>query len=97
MASMHFEQVRNYYERLVFEAVMERANADRQNNYSDELLADVACVALNRLPPRYMRHEVDLVFYLTGAEREAMDLTLDAALDYAFDFVIRRHAEQKSG
>lgn len=96
MASMHFEQVRNYYERLVFEAVLARANADRQNKYSDELLADVACVALNRLPPRYMRHEVDLVFYLTGDEREAMELALDAALDFAFDFVLRRHADQKT-
>jgi hypothetical protein len=25
-----------------------------------ELLSDVACVALNRLPPRYIRHIVDM-------------------------------------
>ena len=36
---------------------------------NDDLLADVACVALNRLPPRYIRHEVDFAFYLSERER----------------------------
>ena len=37
-----------------------------------ELLADIACVALNRLPPRYIRHEVDfcLLPHRQGARRQ---------------------------
>jgi hypothetical protein len=29
--------------------------------HNHDLLADVACVALNRLPPRYIRHQVDFM------------------------------------
>ena len=45
-----------------------------------ELLADVACVALNRLPARYVRHDVDLMFYLTEGERHAIELAMEEAL-----------------
>ena len=34
---------------------------------------DVACVALNRLPPRYIRHVADLAFYQTPATRGAAE------------------------
>ncbi len=61
-----FTSVRNHNERAVFHAVAR--NAERYPGITDrpELLADVACVALNRLPARYIRHEVDYVFYLSG-------------------------------
>ena len=59
---------------------------------NDELLADVACVALNRLQPRYIRHEVDFAFYLSERERnEGERLVLDA-VEYAFGFVQARAA-----
>jgi competence protein ComFB len=31
-------------------------------------MADVACVALNRLPPQYYRYEVDMAFYMSPNE-----------------------------
>ncbi|MFN4003209.1 MAG: late competence development ComFB family protein [Hylemonella sp.] len=84
----NFEQVHNYYERLVFEEVLRRS-ADWPQ-LTPEQLADVACVALNRLPARYVRHDVDLVFYLTEAERNTIELSLEEALDYAFRLVSER-------
>lgn len=89
----NFEQVHNYYERLVFEEVLRRT-ADWPTMTPDQL-ADVACVALNRLPARYVRHDVDLMFYLTEQERNAIELSLEAALDYAFRLVSERSSHGK--
>lgn len=83
-----FEQVHNYFERLVFEEVMR--HADEHPQFSDEMLADVACVALNRLPPRYVRHYVDFVFYLTEQERHDNEVNLKNAVKFAYGFVEER-------
>ena len=85
---INFEQVHNYYERLVFEEVVRRA-ADR-TDLSADMLADMCCVALNRLPARYVRHDVDMMFYLTEHERHAIEQAMDEALDFAFSFVVER-------
>jgi hypothetical protein len=87
----NFEQVHNYYERLVFEEVLRRSA--RWPEMTPDMLADVACVALNRLPARYVRHDVDLMFYLTEHERHAIALSLEAALDFGYNFVKDRSAK----
>ena len=51
------------------------------------ILADVACVALNRLPPRYIRHDVDYSFYLTERERAQNEAAINEAVAFAFEFV----------
>jgi hypothetical protein len=86
--TINFEQVHNYFERLVFEAV---ANfADSYHGYDADMLADVACVTLNRLPARYLRHDVDMMFYLTEKERGSIEDSLQEALEFAFKFVGER-------
>jgi len=87
----NFEQVHNYYERLVFEAVLRRS--EQYPDFTTDMLVDVACVALNRLPARYVRHDVDLMFYLTEQERHAIEHSMEAAMDYAFAFVASRSAK----
>ena len=87
-----FTSVRNHTERAVFEFVLRNAPRYPGLEGRDELLADVACVALNRLPPRYFRHEVDYVFYLSERERAENDRHLAEAVDYAFGFVQARTA-----
>lgn len=82
---VNFEQVHNYYERLIFEEVLSRSSAFP--GFTAEMLADVACVALNRMPVRYVRHEVDLVFYLTEQERHDIEQSMESALTYAFTYV----------
>jgi hypothetical protein len=83
-----FEQVHNYYERLVFEEVARQAPTYPE--LTPDMLADVACVTLNRLPARYVRHDVDMMFYLTEEERHAIEKSLSDALSFAFAFVQAR-------
>lgn len=88
----NFDQVHNYYERLVFEEVARRAQVPEHINYTPDMLADVACLALNRLPARYVRHDVDMMFYLTEQERQAIDRSMDEVLKFSFSFVKERMA-----
>jgi Late competence development protein ComFB len=89
-----FEQIHNYYERLVFEEVMRRAVS--MEELSTDMLADVACVALNRLPARYVRHDVDLMFYLTEQERHTIEQSMEEALTFAFQFVRERAVKRSA-
>jgi hypothetical protein len=88
----NFDQVHNYYERLVFEEVALRAQEPEHSGYTADMLADVACLALNRLPPRYVRHDVDMLFYLTEQERQAIGHSLNEVLQFSFAFVKERMA-----
>lgn len=80
-----FSTLQNARERPVFEAVL--AGHRRHPRIDADLLPDVACVALNRLPPHYVRHAVDLAFYQTDTERTESDRAVHEAVEYAFGFV----------
>jgi len=90
--SVDFTSVRNYNERAVCEAVIAGATRYPGLHHDQELLADVACVALNRLQPRYIRHEVDMAFYLSEKERGDTERQVSDAVEYAFGFVQARTA-----
>jgi len=92
-----FTSVRNHNERAVFEAVSRHADRYPGLAHNNELLADVACVALNRMAPRYIRHEVDFVFYLSERERGDSERQLLDAVEYAFGFVQARTAMRARG
>ena len=84
--STDFESIHHHHERSVFDAVL--AASPRFAHLGDpEILADVACVALNRLPPRYIRHDVDFSFYLTERERADTEQAIIEAVEFAFEFV----------
>ena len=89
---INFEQVHNYFERIIFEDVARLSGS--YPDYSADMLADVACVALNRLPARYVRHDVDMMFYLTEQERHAIEESLNEVLAFAFKFVGERMARR---
>lgn len=85
--------IQNYYERLVTEEIAKRVKEEGTEVDSD-YITDVACVALNRLPARYIRHEVDLVFYMTENELLATQQEVAAAVKAAFAFVSQRRRQQ---
>jgi hypothetical protein len=85
-----FDEIHNLQEQAVFAAIAEIAPTYR--HFDPDLLADVGCVALNRVAPRYVRHTVDFAFYQTALEREKDQLALDEAVRYAFEFVQARSA-----
>ena len=90
---MQFETIHNYYEHVVFTAVQEATrelSVASGTSFDADAIADMACVALNRLPARYIRHDIDLAYYLTDAERENMDQMIKAAVRFAVDFVQQR-------
>lgn len=88
---MDFSSVYNTHEKTIFEAVM--AAAPRYPGIADDdgLLADVACVALNRMPPHYIRHSADLAFFTTEKERQAVLRNVAESVDFAFGYVQARH------
>ena len=90
--SVDFTSIRNHNERAVYEAVIGMTARFPGIAGNDELIADVACVALNRLQPRYIRHEVDFTFYLTDKERADTERHVADAVEFAFGFVQARTA-----
>lgn len=95
--AVDFTSVCNHNERAVFDAVLAQSARYPGVAKNPELLADVACVALNRLPARYIRHEVDYVFYLSERERGENERHLAEAVEYAFGFVQARTAMRARG
>ncbi|MDH5537873.1 MAG: late competence development ComFB family protein [Rhizobacter sp.] len=87
---IEFDLIHNHHEKAVLYAVKTHASAHPQ--LPEELLADIACVALNRLPPRYIRHDVDFAFFLSDKERAETQDAIDEAVGFAFEFVRARAA-----
>ncbi|HEY1392674.1 MAG TPA: late competence development ComFB family protein [Methylibium sp.] len=85
-----FESIQNFYEQPVFDAIL--AAAPNYPHLGAELLADAACVALNRLPTRYIRHSVDLAFYMPDKERVDNERTIAEVVQHALEFVQARVA-----
>ncbi len=90
--SVDFSSIHNHTEQAVFAAVIAAAQRFPGLAQRPELLADAACVALNRLPPRYIRHSVHLSFYATDRDRELSDQAIVEAVDFACGFVQARVA-----
>lgn len=86
------DSVHNYYEHMVFEQLI---RAYKRAAEDTEFLADVACVALNRLPPRYVRHDVDMTFFMTPIELEDMINKVVKAVNDAVDYVESREKEKE--
>lgn len=87
----NMDTVHNYYEPLVIEQILQLSHRSRTDS---EFLADTACVALNRLPPKYIRHDVDMAFFMTIEELEETYDRVAKAVTDAIDYVISREAER---
>lgn len=81
-----FSGLQNYYERLVFE-FMNEALIEKYIDLDDEFFLDVACYALTHLPARYMRHEIDMAYYLAPGERTEMQRQVEESVLSAAEFI----------
>lgn len=61
------DNIQNYYETLVLESLAKLA---KEETIDADVMTDIICIALNHLPPRYIRHEVDMVYYTSPVERQ---------------------------
>ena len=75
------ETVHNYYERLVFNEIKDQY---AESYLDDNQLADMACIALNHLPPKYIRYDIDMSFYMSGQEHLEIHDKVRKAVKKAF-------------
>ncbi|MDH5300995.1 MAG: late competence development ComFB family protein [Gammaproteobacteria bacterium] len=78
--------VHNYYENLVFSQIRKQT-AQLNLILDQEQFEDAACLALNRLPPRYVRFDVDTTFYLSYDEMMDIERRVVAAVTEALAIV----------
>lgn len=93
------EDIQNYYEHMVIEYIVNHWDTNKLSDI-EEILPDVMCVALNHLPPRYIRYEIDMAFYLSAVERLEMEQKVEDAVLMAMKTVQDHHrqeAEEQDG
>jgi hypothetical protein len=85
------DNIQNYYEPMVIEELAKLIEG--KENLDEDYLSDVVCVALNHLPPRYIRHEVDMIYYLSPIEAGEMRDKVNKAVLDALSYVKIEEAE----
>ena len=83
----NLDSVHNYYEHMVIAEIHKQIG---DKTVGTDFIADVACVALNHLPPRYIRYDVDMAFYLSPKESMEMEDKVSSAVRDALAFVEKR-------
>ncbi|WP_299072580.1 late competence development ComFB family protein [uncultured Paraglaciecola sp.] len=78
------DDIHNYYEHLVLERIDTLALTQSKE---EDYLADLCCLALNQLQPKYIRFEVDMSFYLPQNERQQMEMNVVNAVNQAIKFL----------
>ena len=53
----------------------------------------MACYSLTRLPSRYIRHEIDMIYYLAPGEQEEMEKRVESTVSSAAKFISKRIIE----
>ncbi|NIB44378.1 late competence development ComFB family protein [Pseudomaricurvus alkylphenolicus] len=86
------DSIHNYYENMVLEEIYQTSERARTDM---DFLADTACVALNRLPPRYIRHDVDMTFFMSGQEMQEMADKVKQAVSDAISYVLDSEAARE--
>ncbi len=83
---MDFTSIHNYYEPLVADYLSNNI-VPQHPDKSHDFFMDVACYALTKLPARYMRHEIDMAFYMSTMERLEMNTEVKKAVDHAVQYI----------
>jgi len=79
-----YDDIHNYYEHLVLDILDEM---DFIQEKTDDYIADISCLVLNKLPPKYIRYQVDLMFYLPESERLEMEKKVVQAINDSAAFL----------
>ncbi|GKT12626.1 MAG: hypothetical protein ISEC1_P1605 [Thiomicrorhabdus sp.] len=80
---MALDTVHNYYERLVFNEIRDLYGED----FDENQLADMACIALNRIAPRYIRYDIDMSFYMSTDEHIEVQKRVNKAVKRAYKII----------
>jgi len=83
------DKVQNYYEALVFDE-LERQLEIKGIQIDEDQFSDMSCVALNRLPARYVRYAIDTTFYATPGDLQEMEENVKNAVNHAINFILEK-------
>ncbi|MEV3835691.1 late competence development ComFB family protein [Aeromonas allosaccharophila] len=72
--------IHNFYEHLVLKEIEKQ---DLQQKLTGDQMADLCCLTLNQLPSHYIRHDVDMIYFLTDAKRTEMEKLVGTSLKQA--------------
>ena len=86
---MNYASLYNYYEHLVFDHIAQHLTGEYPDQ-DEEFFLDVACYSLTRLPARYIRHEIDMIYYLAPGEQEEMEKRVKETVKAAAKFISDR-------
>ncbi len=78
------DNIQNYYETLVLDALAKEVKGE---DLDEDVLTDILCVAVNHLPPRYIRHEVDFLYYMSPIERREIEQKAQKAVKDAIAYI----------
>ncbi|MGB3727004.1 MAG: late competence development ComFB family protein [Glaciecola sp.] len=87
------DDIHNYYEHLVLEKI---ASLGINETKSNDYIADLTCLVLNQLTPRYIRYEVDMAFYLPASERQQMEMNVINAIDLSVNYLNDHYKAQET-
>ncbi|GAC14076.1 late competence development ComFB family protein [Aliiglaciecola lipolytica] len=87
------DDIHNYYEHLILERI---ESLQLSKVKSADYIADLCCLALNQVPPRYIRYEVDMSFYLPQGERQQMEMNVANAVSKAIKFLDESKSENSN-
>lgn len=82
--------ITNSYEQLVLDEILDTLGDQADPHAMQDYIEDIACLALNGLPARYVRHRIDLASHLTAEEFTAMREQAARAVKLATETVKRR-------
>ncbi|MFT4994679.1 MAG: hypothetical protein ACI965_001714 [Paraglaciecola sp.] len=86
------DDIHNYYEHLILERI-EKLNLIKSK--SEDYIADLCCLALNQNPPRYIRFDVDMSFYLPEDEKQQMEINAVNAVAQSMEYLNNKKAVNK--
>ena len=92
---MNFASIHNYYEHLVFDYI-NRSLVEQYPDREEDFFLDVACYALTRLPSRYIRHDIDMIYYLAAGEQEEMEKQVMQIVNSAAEFINGRSQQAEN-
>ena len=87
------DDIHNYYEHLVLERIEQLQLVGKK---SPDYIADLCCLALNKVPPRYIRYEVDMAFFLPQLERIAMENEVEEAIAQGIKILDERESREQN-
>lgn len=84
------DSIQNWYETAVLGKIAQLSKDEKNLDIDSGNWNDVACLALNHLPPRYVCHTVDMSFYMSPQDQSETDRNIENSIQNALAYV-RQH------